>query len=178
MSKAKYYVAVLTALTGGFFIYGPSEKQVQATAIKEGFTPRPVIPVPGDVPTIGHGTTVYANGVRVKMTDPPISRKQAHEYLKEHMNKDAVRFNKSLQGVKLSQAEYDLYFDFTYQFGTGAWVGSSMLRNLKAGQYVKACDSLLKWKYVAKRDCSVRKNNCYGVWTRQLERHAKCMGVN
>ncbi|MCG6600791.1 lysozyme, partial [Acinetobacter baumannii] len=31
--------------------------------------------------------------------------------------------------------------------------------------------------YVAKRDCSIRKNGCYGVWTRQLERHAKCIGA-
>ncbi|MEG2432431.1 MAG: lysozyme, partial [Acinetobacter sp.] len=38
--------------------------------------------------------------------------------------------------------------------------------------------SLLKWKYVAKRDCSIRSNNCYGVWTRQVERYNKCMGVN
>lgn len=176
-NKTKYAVAIATALTGGFLIYGPSETQVQATAVKEGFTPRPVIPVPGDVPTIGHGTTVYSNGVRVKMSDPAITRKQGYEYLKAHMNKDAIRFNKSLQGVKLSQTEYDLYFDFAYQFGTSAWTGSSMLRNLKAGQYVKACDSLLKWKYVAKRDCSIRKNGCYGVWTRQVERHSKCMGA-
>ncbi len=47
-----------------------------------------------------------------------------------------------------------------------------MLRNLKVGKYKAACDSLLKWKYVAKRDCSIRKNNCYGVWTRQVERHS------
>ncbi|PRO14514.1 lysozyme, partial [Acinetobacter baumannii] len=25
--------------------------------------------------------------------------------------------------------------------------------------------------------CSIRKNGCYGVWTRQLERHAKCIGA-
>ncbi|EJD6058814.1 lysozyme, partial [Acinetobacter baumannii] len=24
---------------------------------------------------------------------------------------------------------------------------------------------------------SIRKNGCYGVWTRQLERHAKCIGA-
>ena len=49
-----------------------------------------------------------------------------------------------------------------------------MLKNLKVGKYRAVCDSLLKWKYV-KRDCSVRSNGCYGVWTRQLERHAKCI---
>ncbi|MBY8907934.1 lysozyme, partial [Acinetobacter baumannii] len=54
---------------------------------------------------------------------------------------------------------------------------SSILKKLKLGKYRAACDSLLKYKYVAKRDCSVRSNGCYGVWTRQLERHAKCIGA-
>lgn len=179
-NKTKYFVigsTIAASLTGGFFISGPSEKQVQATAVKEGFTPKPVIPVKGDVPTIGNGTTVYPNGVKVKMTDPAITRKQAFEYLKAHIDKDAQRFNKTILNVPISQTEYDVYMDFTYQYGTGAWPKSAMLKNLKAGKYKQACDSLLKYKYVAKRDCSIRKNGCYGVWTRQVERHSKCMGA-
>ena len=129
------------------------------------------------VATVGTGTTVYPNGQKVKITDPPITNKQATEYLKFHINKDAKIFNKTLLGIPLSQTEYDLYMDFTYQFGTGAWSQSSMLRNLKQCKYKQACDSLLKWKYASKRDCSVRSNNCYGVWIRQLERHDKCMGA-
>ncbi|MBQ0450653.1 lysozyme, partial [Acinetobacter baumannii] len=66
---------------------------------------------------------------------------------------------------------------FSYQYGVPTFAKSSMLKHLKAGQYKAACDSLLKYKYVAKRDCSIRSNGCYGVWTRQLERHAKCIGA-
>lgn len=185
MSKTRQYVigsSLLLAMgatgVGGYqFITGPSNEQVQATAIKEGFTPKPVIPVKGDVPTIGHGTTVYPDGTKVKMTDPAITRAQAIQYLKLHMDKDAQRFNKTILNTPIYQTEYDLYLDFTYQFGISNWSSSSMLRNLKAGKYKAACDSLLKWKYVAKRDCSIRSNGCYGVWTRQLERHAKCIGA-
>ena len=180
MSKTKYFVigsTIAASLTGGFFIFGPSEQQVQATMAKEGFTPKPIIPVKGDVPTIGPGITVYSNGVKVKMSDPAITRKQGLEYLKAHIDKDAQRFNKTILNVPISQTEYDVYMDFTYQYGTGAWSKSSMLRNLKARKYKQACDSLLKYKYDAKRDCSIRSNNCYGVWTRQVERHNKCMGA-
>jgi GH24 family phage-related lysozyme (muramidase) len=179
-NKTKLFVAgstVAAALLSGVFITGPSEDQIQNTMAKEGFTSKPIIPVKGDVPTIGPGITVYPDGTKVKMTDPPITRKQGLELLKAHMNKDAQHFNKTLINVPISQIEYDQYLDFTYQFGTDAWSGSSMLRNLKQGKYKAACDSLLKWKYVAKRDCSIRKNGCYGVWTRQLERHSKCMGA-
>ena len=180
-NKTKYFVigsTLAAAISGGFFISEVSDEQVQATAAKEGFSAKPIIPVIGDVPTIGPGITVYPNGQKVKMSDPPITRKQGMELLKLHMNKDAPRFNATLKNVKLSQIEYDLYFDFTYQYGLGAWSQSSMLRNLKVGQYKHACESLLKWKFVAKRDCSIRSNGCYGVWTRQVARHDKCMGAN
>lgn len=182
LNKTKYWVIgslVTTAtLSGGFFISGVSDQQIQATAKAEGFTLIPVIPVRSDVPTIGPGITVYPNGQRVKMSDPPITRKQGFEYLRAHMDKDAVRFNTTLQNIRLSQEEYDLYFDFTYQYGIRAWSGSSMLLNLKTGKYKQACESLLKYKYVAKRDCSIRSNGCYGVWARQKERYQKCMEMN
>lgn len=144
----------------------------------EGYTSKPVIPVKGDVPTIGYGTTVYPTGQKVKMSDPAINKETARKYLVTHMKKDAVQFNKTLIGIPLSQKEYDLFFDFVYNFGLSNWKSSSMLRNLKKGNYKAACDSLLKWKYVAKRDCSIRSNNCYGVWTRQVDRHKICIGEN
>lgn len=39
-NKTKLFVigSTITAALGGFFIYGPSDQQVQATALKEGYT--------------------------------------------------------------------------------------------------------------------------------------------
>jgi GH24 family phage-related lysozyme (muramidase) len=70
-----------------------------------------------------------------------------------------------------------VYLDWTYQYGMGAWNKSSIKANLVKGNYVQACKSLLKYKFVAGRDCSVRSNNCYGVYLRQVERYDKCMGA-
>ncbi|EHU1441613.1 lysozyme [Acinetobacter baumannii] len=168
MSNKTKYIAAVLAASAAFFVGVKND---------EGFTSKPVIPVKGDRPTQGHGSTFKPNGSPVKMTDPPITRATADKWLRNDVAKREVAFKDSLKGVKLSQAEYDLYLDFTYQYGIGAWSGSSMLKNLKLGKYQAACDSLLKYKYVAKRDCSIRSNGCYGVWTRQLERHAKCIGA-
>ncbi|HCE1004936.1 TPA: lysozyme [Acinetobacter baumannii] len=168
MSNKTKYIAAVLAASAAFFVGVKND---------EGFTSKPVIPVKGDRPTQGHGSTFKPDGSPVKMTDPPITRATADKWLRNDVAKREVAFKDSLKGVKLSQTEYDLYLDFTYQYGIGAWSGSSMLKNLKLGKYKAACDSLLKWKYVAKRDCSIRKNGCYGVWTRQLERHAKCIGA-
>ncbi|WP_127493058.1 glycoside hydrolase family protein [Acinetobacter calcoaceticus] len=144
----------------------------------EGVTSKPVIPVKGDKPTIGIGSTKYENGTPVKMTDKPISKERAVQIAKAHISKDEAYFRKSLPGVKLTQVEYDLYLDFMYQFGQSAWSGSSMRRLILQGKPRQACDALLKWKYVAKRDCSIRSNGCYGVWVRQIDRYQKCVGAN
>lgn len=166
-NKTKYWTYGLAA-SAAFFV--GLEKY-------EGFSAKPYKDS-GGVITQGIGSTVKPNGQPIKMTDPPITRKTAQEWAKAHVSKDEIAFRKSLEGVKLSQVEYNSYLDFVYNFGQSNWNNSSMLKNLRTGKYVEACKSLLKWKYVAKRDCSIRSNNCYGVWTRQVERYNKCMGVN
>lgn len=161
-------------IVSGIFI---SITAVTGIKVNEGYTPKPIIPTKGDVPTIGHGTTVYPNGVRVKMTDKAITRQTAEYYLKDHVSKVEKQLKTSIPGVKLSQTEYDVYVDFIYNFGIGNF-NKSIRTNLLAGNYIQACKSLLKYRFTAGRDCSIRSNNCYGVYTRQLKRYDKCIGEN
>lgn len=133
----------------------------------------------GGVVTQGIGSTKKPDGTKIKMTDPAISKQTARDWARAYVSKDEIQFRKSLAGVKLSQTEYDLYLDFSYQYGTPTFAKSSMLRYLKAGQYKQACTALLKYKYVAGYDCSTPGNKrCAGVWTRQLSRYHKCAEVN
>ncbi|ALH95603.1 glycoside hydrolase family protein [Acinetobacter equi] len=165
-NKTKYLAVVLTASLG-FFV--GLEKY-------EGFSAKPYKDT-GGVVTQGIGSTVKPDGSKIKMTDKPIDRKTAQEWAKAHVSKDETAFKKSLQGVKLSQTEYDVYLDFTYNFGQANWNKSAMLTNLKLGRYEQACKSLLLYRYVKKKDCSIRSNNCWGVWVRQKERYDNCMGA-
>ena len=144
---------------------------------REGYTPVAVIPTKGDVPTIGHGSTRYEDGQPVRMGDT-ITPARA-EVLARNLNSQAEKqFAASLPGVKLYQDEFDIYMDFTGQYGVGNWRSSSMRRDLMAGNYAQACHDLLKYRYAAGFDCSTPGNKrCAGVWTRQLERHAKCLGA-
>jgi len=141
----------------------------------------PHIPTQGDVPTIGHGSTRYEDGTPVTLLDAPITRPRAVQLARGLMREDERHFRASLPGVALHQAEYDLYLDFVGQYGIGNWRGSSMRRHLLAGQYRQACDALLRWRYQAGRDCSLPANwgprGCRGVWTRQLDRHARCLAA-
>lgn len=146
----------------------------------EGFRDTPYIPTQGDVPTIGYGSTVYEDGTRVTMSDPPVTKERALQIVRDHKSKDEAMFRASLPGVKLTQGEYDLYMDFTYNFGITNWRNSSMRTHLLNGEYLQACNVLPAWRKQAGRDCSLPQNwgpkGCKGVWTRQIERHAKCLG--
>ncbi len=170
---------------------GGARKLVAALAISavgfagwvgsEGFSETPYIPTKGDVPTIGHGSTHYESGEPVRMTDKPITRQRAEQLAHNIMEQDEKQFRDSLPGVLLYQDEFDVYFDFAGNFGLANWRTSSMRRYLLLGQYRPACDALLKWRMQGGRDCSLPQNwgpqGCKGVWTRQQERHAKCIAA-
>ncbi|MBM5460274.1 glycoside hydrolase family protein [Pseudomonas sp. P66] len=163
--RQRIAVVLLTLSASGFSAWKASE----------GFTDTAVIPTKGDVPTIGHGSTRWEDGTRVRMGDT-ITRQRA-EVLARTLNSQAEKeFAASLPGVKLHQDEFHLYMDFVGQYGMGTWSAGSPRRSLLAGDYVQACHNLLKYKYAAGYDCSTPGNKrCWGVWKRQLERHAKCM---
>jgi GH24 family phage-related lysozyme (muramidase) len=166
-NRARVIVAMLTISAAGFGTWQASE----------GFTDHAIIPTRGDVPTLGHGSTRYEDGSRVKLGDR-ITRPRAEELARNLMKADERRLSDSLPGVRLHQAEYNEYLDFIGQYGIGNWRGSSMRRELLAGNYAAACQSLLRFKFSAGFDCSTPGNRvCRGVWDRQVERNAKCMAA-
>lgn len=141
----------------------------------ESYTEHAVIPTRNDRPTVGFGSTFHEDGKPVQMGDK-ITPVRAVRLAAAHLSREEAIFRASLPGVALYQAEYDLYVDFAYQYGTGAWMKSTMRRELLAGRYPQACNALLLYKRSGGYDCSVPGNKiCAGVWTRQLARHRKCM---
>lgn len=172
MKRARVLALALSLSAAGFASWQASE----------GFTEQPVIPTKGDVPTIGYGSTRYEDGAPVTLADPPITRERAEVLARSLHEEEEQRFRASLPGVKLFQEEYDLYLDFSGQYGGANWRKSSMRRHLLAGDYIQACDALLQWRKAGGYDCATVVNGqpnkrCWGVWTRQLERHAKCRGA-
>lgn len=171
-ARQRIAAALLTISAAGFAGWMASE----------GYSPVPYIPTKGDLPTIGHGSTRYEDGSPVTLTDPAITRQRAEQLARNLMAEDEQRFRASIPGVSLYQAEYDLYLDFVGQYGIGNWRISSMRRHLQAGRYAQACDALLMWRRAGGYDCSARINGkpnrrCWGVWKRQLQRHAQCIAA-
>lgn len=168
MNKHKTFACLITI----------SVAAMSGIKLNEGYSSKPIIPTKGDVPTIGYGTTVYPNGKSVKMSDPTISKETANTYIQDHVSKIEKEFKNAIPNVKMTQKEYDTYLDFVYQYGMRTFNQSSMKIALLKGNNIQACQALLKYKYVAGRDCSIRQNQCYGVFTRQKVRYETCMAEN
>lgn len=144
-------------------------------AVKESYEEKAMIPTKNDRPTLGFGSTFHPDGTPVKMGEKttPV---RALIIAQAHISKEEAKFRASLPNVKLYQTEYDIYMNWMYQYGTGAWEKSTMRRELLKSNYVAACNGLLLYKKSGGYDCSVPGNKiCAGVWTRQQERHKACM---
>lgn len=129
----------------------------------EGWCGTACIPVPGDVPTLGFGTT---DGVRMGDTITP--QKAVQRALQ-----DVAKFEgavKQCVKVPLHQYEYDSYVQFSYNVGSGAFCGSTLVRKLNAGDYSGACSELLRWDRFQGKPLR-------GLTLRRQSEYTKCMGT-
>jgi len=158
-----------------FIVASMSAAALVALVQDEGYTSHTIVPVAGDRPTNGFGSTFDEKGKPIKMGDTVTPQKALKRVL-IHSNNDKSFLDKCVTGP-VSQSEVDGLLDFSYQYGSATTCKSSMVREINAGNYVASCEGYLKYKFVAKRDCSVRSNGCYGVWTRAQERTKTCLAA-
>lgn len=114
----------------------------------EGFVPHPY-QKPGDVPTIGYGTTFYPNGTKVTLKDPWCTREQAAGWLLNFMNTVSIPVISHYVKVPLNQNQVDSLGDFIYNDGAGAFETSHLLIaiNTNAGEAAIRAE-FMKWVYV------------------------------
>lgn len=162
MSRVRIAVAALSLSAAAFV----------GILTREGYTDEAIIPVPGDVPTYGFGTTEG-----VKMGDRTTPVKAAQRALSD-VGKYEGAIKRCVK-VPLHPAEYDLYTDLAYNVGPNGFCNSTIVKRLNAEDYRGACEAILMWKYGPRKfDCSTPGNKvCSGLWTDRLKSHAKCMAA-
>ena len=152
MSRVRLAVAALTLSAAAFV----------GLAVKEGYSDTAIIPVPGDVPTLGFGTT---GGV--KMGDKTTPTKALVRALD-----DVLRFEGALKQcvkVPLHQHEYDAYLSLAYNIGPTAFCNSTLVRVLNQEQYREACDQILRWD-------RFQGQPLRGLTIRRQKEHRQCLG--
>lgn len=128
----------------------------------EGYSDKAYIPIPGDVPTIGFGTT---EGVKLgQKTDPvqALQRKLRDIQKFEGAVKKCVR-------VPLHQHEYDAYLQLAYNIGPGNFCSSTLVKKLNSQDYDGACKEILRWDRAQGRVVK-------GLTVRRQKEYQQCIG--
>lgn len=133
----------------------------------EGYRSKAYVPVPGDVVTIGHGTTVYPDGKRVQLGDTTTP-----ERAMQALRHDATRFEAAVlrcAPVPMHQHEFDAAVQIAYNIGESAFCRSTIAKKFNSGDYQGACDAFLMW---VKVDGRVVK----GLVNRRNKERLTCLG--
>jgi lysozyme len=96
----------------------------------EGLSLKPYL-CPANVPTIGYGSTLYANGARVRMTDKALTQIEADKLL----NHEVAKFAKIVDSMTrddISQNQFVALVSFCFNVGGGALKSSTLLRKVNA----------------------------------------------
>jgi lysozyme len=142
--------------------------------VHEGYSERPIVPVPGDKRTLGFGSTTRDDGSPVQpgdRTTPPQALGRAL--------RDVQRYEGALRQcvtAPLHQYEYDAFVALAYNIGPGAFCGSTLVKKLNGLDYPGACAEILRWRYVQGRDCAAPGSGCAGLWARRQAEARQCLG--
>jgi lysozyme len=130
--------------------------------VHEGYSDTAIIPVPGDVPTLGFGTT---QGVKLGDTITP--PKAVHRALQDVAKYEGAV--KQCVTVPLHQYEYDAYISLAYNIGPTAFCGSTLVKKLNAQDYSGACAEILRWD-------RFKGQPLRGLTVRRQQEYAGCKG--
>ncbi len=93
--------------------------------------------------TIGFGTTVYPNGIKVKKGDT-CSEAQAKAYMAHDLKKFESAVNSAVT-VQINQSQFDALVSLAYNIGVGAFEKSTLLKKLNLCDYKAASAQFNVW---------------------------------
>lgn len=101
---------------------------------------------PAGIPTVGYGSTRYADGRAVTLKDPPITAAQAGDLLLLTLRRDYLPgVLDASPGLADKPGKLAAIVDFAYNLGLGAYAGSTLRRKVDASDWAGARAELGKW---------------------------------
>lgn len=101
---------------------------------------------PAGIPTIGYGSTRYADGRTVTLKDQPITAKQADDLLLLTLRRDYLPGVLSASpGLADKPSKLAAIVDFAYNLGVGAYRCSTLRKRVDAGDWDAARVELARW---------------------------------
>ena len=128
----------------------------------EGFSAHIYNDVAG-LPTIGYGHKLQPD----EAFPDGVTEAQASDILLADMQTEEQAVERLVK-VPLTQGQFDALVDFTFNLGEGRLAGSTLLRDLNAGEYDSAAQQLLLWDHAGAVELpalKARREAEYNLWT-------------
>ena len=103
---------------------------------------------PGGVATVGYGSTFYADGRPVKLSDPLISQADAEALLRDTLGQYEEAVSAGIT-QPLTQGQFDALVDFAYNCGAGSFRTSTLRKKVNAGDISGASLEFARWNKAA-----------------------------
>ena len=98
------------------------------------------------VPTIGYGSTYYENGIKVQMSDAPITGARAEILLKNVADRFAQKVANLIK-KPITQNQFNALVSFAFNVGSGALASSTLLKLVNENpNNAMISKEFLKWK--------------------------------
>jgi lysozyme len=111
----------------------------------EGYRGKPYL-CPAGIPTIGYGSTYYADGRKVALTDPPMSEPDATVLLLQELHHTYLPAVLRHCPVLLTdEKKCNAIVDFAYNLGTGRLQTSTLKRKINTSDWEGAKEQLMLW---------------------------------
>jgi len=111
----------------------------------EGFRSKPYL-CPAGIPTIGYGSTYYANGTKVTLVDVPIDEPTARTLLLSELRHTyLIGVLRNCPVLATNEAACNAIVDFTYNLGVGRLQTSTLKRKINAQDWEGAKEQLMLW---------------------------------
>jgi lysozyme len=141
-----------------------SKDGLEFIADQEGCILHPYLDSVG-IPTIGVGNTYYENGVRVKMTDPPITMARAMQLFKSIL----PTYEKAIWSNTrddINQNQFNALVSLCYNIGVGAIKSSTVLRRVNLNPSDPTIrDAFMMWRNAGRKPVllarRIREANLY-----------------
>lgn len=102
------------------------------------------------IATIGYGSTYYANGIHVAITDPCLTESECRDLFNRTSTQYINTINSCVK-IALNQAQFNALFSLCYNIGTGGLKGSTVLKLVNQNIFdSRLKDAFLMWDKVTK----------------------------
>ena len=111
----------------------------------EGFRSKPYL-CPAGIPTIGYGSTYYADGRKVSLSDPPTTQEEADALLLHELQSTyAPGVLRLCPNLIAYPNRLNAIVDFCYNLGVGRLQTSTLRRKIAAQDWDAAKEQLMLW---------------------------------